>query len=63
VGRWRVAQAIERDSFSVRWRTIDAWVKAEEAGDGPTRKKKIETALEKALLQKRKKEERTSARR
>jgi preprotein translocase subunit SecA len=45
-----LAQAIERDFGPVL--PIDAWVKAEEAGDGSVLKKKIETALEQAYLQK-----------
>jgi preprotein translocase subunit SecA len=45
-----LAQAIERDFGPVL--PIDAWVKAEEAGDGSGLKKKIETALEQAYLQK-----------
>jgi preprotein translocase subunit SecA len=45
-----LAQAIERDFGPVL--PIDAWVKAEEAGDGSGLKKKIETALDQAYLQK-----------
>src|SRR5258705_13265404 len=45
-----LAQAIERDLGPVL--PVDAWVKAEEAGDGSGLKKKIETALDQAYLQK-----------
>src|SRR5712672_2310758 len=45
-----LAQAIERDFGPVL--PVDAWVKAEEAGDGSGLKKKIEAALEQAYLQK-----------
>jgi preprotein translocase subunit SecA len=45
-----LAQAIERDFGPVL--PIDAWVKDEEAGDGSGLKKKIETALDQAYLQK-----------
>src|ERR1700692_2674723 len=45
-----LAQAIERD-FGPGL-PIDAWVKGEEAGDGSGLKKKIETAIEQAYLQK-----------
>jgi preprotein translocase subunit SecA len=45
-----LAQAIERDFGPVL--PVDAWVKAEEAGDGSGLKKKIETGLEQADLQK-----------
>src|SRR5260370_14339453 len=45
-----LAQAIGRDFGPVL--PIDAWVKDEEAGDGSKLKKKIETALEQAYLQK-----------
>jgi len=45
-----LAQAIERDFGPVL--PIDAWVKAEEAGDGSGLKKKIVTALEEAYTHK-----------
>jgi preprotein translocase subunit SecA len=45
-----LAQAIERDFGPVL--PVDAWAKAEEAGDGSGLKKKVEAALEQAYLQK-----------
>jgi preprotein translocase subunit SecA len=45
-----LAQAIERDFGPAL--PIESWVKAEEAGDGSGLKKKIETALEQAYVQK-----------